>query len=53
MVALICKNCGSQNYITSRNKVNMETKGKGKLELKKYCKKCKKQEVHKEKAKLK
>jgi large subunit ribosomal protein L33 len=52
-VALVCKNCGSQNYATTRNKVNMDTKGKGKLEIKKYCSTCKKHELHKEKTKLK
>jgi len=52
-VALICKSCKSQNYTTTRNKVNMDTKGKGKLEIKKYCKKCKSHQLHKEKTKLK
>jgi large subunit ribosomal protein L33 len=49
VVALVCKNCKSQNYITERNKVNIE----GKLEVKKYCKHCKKVTVHKERDKLK
>ena len=49
VVALVCKDCKSQNYITQRNKVNIE----GKLEIKKYCKNCKKVTVHKETAKLK
>lgn len=53
IVALICSVCKSQNYITARNKVNMDTKGKGKLELKKYCKHCKKVQLHKETTKLK
>jgi large subunit ribosomal protein L33 len=53
IVAMICAACKSQNYITERNKVNMDTKGKGKLQLKKYCSKCKKVQLHKETSKLK
>jgi len=49
LVAMQCKTCKSQNYVTERNKVNMEEK----LELKKYCKNCKKITSHKENAKLK
>ncbi|MEK7113113.1 MAG: 50S ribosomal protein L33 [Patescibacteria group bacterium] len=49
LVALICSVCKSQNYITERNKINME----GKLEIKKYCKVCKKHQPHKESSKLK
>jgi len=33
LVALICSSCKSQNYITERNKVNMDTKGRGKLQI--------------------
>lgn len=55
LVALICTVCKSQNYITERNKINMETKSKkgSKLEIKKFCKMCKKSQVHKETTKLK
>lgn len=53
IVGMICKHCKSQNYVTQRNKVNLDTKGKGKLEIKKYCKTCKKQTLHKETNKLK
>jgi len=49
LVAMVCKDCKSQNYVTERNKVNME----GKLEIKKFCKNCKKITLHKENAKLK
>ena len=49
VVALVCSECKSQNYATTRNKVNME----GKLTLKKYCKTCKKNTLHKESTKLK
>lgn len=53
LVGMICKDCKSQNYITDRNKVNMDVKGKGKLELNKYCPTCKKVTTHKETSKLK
>ena len=53
IVALICSVCKSQNYITERNKVNMDTKGKGKLAINKYCKTCRKSQSHKESSKLK
>jgi len=49
IVVLICSICKNQNYVTTRNKVNMEKK----LELKKYCKHCKKVTLHKESSKLK
>lgn len=53
IVALICSVCKNQNYITERNKVNMDTKGKGKLNINKYCKSCRKSQPHKESSKLK
>jgi large subunit ribosomal protein L33 len=53
LVAMICSVCKSQNYVTERNKVNMDTKGKGKLQAKKWCKTCKKVQIHKESSKLK
>lgn len=54
IVGLICPVCKSQNYVTTRNKINMQTKGvTTKLTLKKYCKNCKKQTLHKESSKLK
>ncbi|OGM10991.1 50S ribosomal protein L33 [Candidatus Woesebacteria bacterium RBG_16_34_12] len=49
IVAMICTSCKSQNYVTERNKVNMEKK----LEIKKWCKRCKQQRLHKESTKLK
>jgi large subunit ribosomal protein L33 len=49
IVALVCSKCKAQNYVTTRNKVNME----GKLVVKKYCKNCKKHTEHKESSKLK
>ena len=53
IVALVCPVCKNQNYVTMRNKVNMDTKGKGKLQIKKWCKYCKKVQLHKETTKLK
>ncbi|QQG47419.1 MAG: 50S ribosomal protein L33 [Candidatus Woesebacteria bacterium] len=55
IVALVCSVCKSQNYITERNKVNLQVKAKKgeKLIVKKYCKTCKKHTEHKESSKLK
>lgn len=56
IVAMICQTCKSQNYVTTRNKINMDAKAGGKapkFEIKKFCKKCRKIEVHKETTKLK
>ena len=43
LVGMICQTCKSQNYVTERNKVNMAEKSEKspKLQIKKYCKKCK------------
>lgn len=49
IVALVCSVCKSQNYVTERNKINME----GKLTLKKFCNHCKKVTPHKESLKFK
>lgn len=51
IVAMVCAVCKNQNYVTTRNKVNMQEKGK--LILNKFCKNCKKYTEHKETAKLK
>ncbi len=48
-IGLECSECGEFNYITQKNKINME----GKLKVKKYCRHCRKHTEHKEKAKLK
>ncbi|MEF2174946.1 MAG: 50S ribosomal protein L33 [Candidatus Absconditabacteria bacterium] len=48
LTALRCAECGTQNYVTNRNKLNT-----AKLELKKYCKMDKKHTIHKSKDKLK
>lgn len=49
LIALVCTQCKSQNYITEKNKVNTPNK----LVLKKYCKRCRKITEHKETTKLK
>lgn len=48
LLALVCTVCKSQNYMTTRNKINTLTK----LLLNKYCKRCKKRTPHKETDKL-
>ncbi|MBI2049735.1 50S ribosomal protein L33 [Candidatus Roizmanbacteria bacterium] len=48
LVGLICEVCGSQNYVTEKNKVNTIEA----IKLKKYCPHCKKRTIHKEKKKL-
>ncbi|MBI4999847.1 50S ribosomal protein L33 [Candidatus Gottesmanbacteria bacterium] len=49
LIALICQGCKSQNYITTKNKVNRPEK----LVLRKYCRRCRKHTEHKETEKLK
>ncbi|OGY16670.1 MAG: 50S ribosomal protein L33 [Candidatus Chisholmbacteria bacterium RIFCSPHIGHO2_01_FULL_49_18] len=49
VVGLKCSVCGTFNYITERNKVNTPEK----LTLKKFCKRCRKHQPHKESSKLK
>ncbi len=49
LLGLVCTKCKSQNYITSKNKINI----KEKLVLKKYCRKCRQHTEHKERTKLK
>ncbi|MCD6239404.1 MAG: 50S ribosomal protein L33 [Thermotoga sp.] len=44
IVHLACTECKSRNYVTTKNK----TKTPKKLEMKKYCKVCKKHTIHKE-----
>jgi len=48
LLGMVCTVCKSQNYITSRNKLNTPEK----LVLKKYCKNCRKRQSHKETTKL-
>ena len=49
LIALKCTQCNSQNYITTKNKVNTPEK----LKLKKYCRRCRKHTIHTETTKLK
>jgi large subunit ribosomal protein L33 len=54
IVGMLCSECKNFNYVTMRNKINMELSSKGaRLQLKKYCKHCKKKTLHKETTKLK
>ncbi|MBN2082448.1 50S ribosomal protein L33 [bacterium] len=43
-VTLACEECKQRNYHSSRNRLNTPNK----LELKKYCRFCRKVTVHKE-----
>ncbi|MDR0486445.1 MAG: 50S ribosomal protein L33 [Elusimicrobiota bacterium] len=43
IITLACSECKDRNYYFDRNK-----KQEGKLELKKFCKKCGKRTLHKE-----
>ncbi len=43
-VILACSECKSRNYYTFKNRTNSP----GKLELKKYCKRCRKHTLHTE-----
>ena len=45
-LSLECSDCGTRNYRTSR-----ETRDTPKLQLKKYCRVCRKHVVHKERRK--
>lgn len=49
LYALVCTVCKTQNYLTSKNKLNTQDK----LALNKYCKRCRKSTPHKESTKLK
>ncbi|MCF7906621.1 50S ribosomal protein L33 [Patescibacteria group bacterium] len=44
LIKLACSECKSINYYTNKNKKKL----KEKIELKKYCKNCKKHTEHKE-----
>jgi large subunit ribosomal protein L33 len=45
LVTLVCTDCKEENYRTSKNKKNTTER----LEIKKYCSRCKKSTNHKEK----
>lgn len=44
-VTLVCTECKEENYRTSKNKKNTQDR----LELNKYCPKCRKNTLHREK----
>ena len=44
VITLTCSNCKNRNYTTQKNRRN----DPGRLELKKYCRFCRKHTVHKE-----
>ena len=44
-IILRCTECSNENYITTKNKRNLPEK----FEIKKFCSKCNKMTVHKEK----
>ena len=46
-LTLKCTECGEENYLTSKNK----KKHPDRIELKKYCPRCKKATLHREKKK--
>lgn len=48
LIGLVCEVCNKQNYVSEKNKINTTEP----VKLKKYCNKCKKTTVHKEKKKL-
>jgi len=43
-ITLACTECKERNYITEKNRENTREK----LELKKYCPRCRKHTLHKE-----
>ena len=43
-ITLACSDCDQRNYTTTRNKKKQQNK----LELKKYCRFCRKHTAHKE-----
>lgn len=46
-ITLKCTECGEESYLTSKNK----KKNADRLERKKYCPRCKKNTLHREKKK--
>lgn len=43
-IILVCEECLSRNYSTTKNKATTSTR----LEIKKFCPKCNKYTIHKE-----
>ncbi len=44
VITLACSECKERNYTTEKNRRNDQ----GRLELKKYCRRCRKHTLHKE-----
>ncbi|MEX0621401.1 MAG: 50S ribosomal protein L33 [Candidatus Woykebacteria bacterium] len=44
LITLECSECKTQNYITEKNRQNTQDK----LELKKFCRNCRKTTTHRE-----
>ncbi|RME80337.1 MAG: 50S ribosomal protein L33 [Caldilineae bacterium] len=44
LVTLACTECKERNYLTSKNRRTMT----GRLELKKYCPRCRQHRLHRE-----
>jgi large subunit ribosomal protein L33 len=44
VITLACSDCKERNYTTQKNRRNDQTR----LELKKYCPRCRKHTLHKE-----
>lgn len=43
IISLVCQECKSRNYTTTKRRDNRE-----KLEIRKYCKKCRRHTPHRE-----
>ncbi len=43
-ITLVCTDCDHRNYVTTRNKKTQQAK----LEMKKFCRFCRKHVLHKE-----
>lgn len=48
LIGLVCEVCNKQNYVTEKNKITTTDA----IKLMKYCNKCRKRTLHKEKKKL-
>ncbi len=49
IIKLVCGDCKEQNYVHSRGKKSQGGSGGEKLQLKKFCSRCRKHTLHKEK----
>ena len=44
-LTMVCTDCKAQNYVTTKNKTNVPDR----MEFSKYCPKCRKHQLHREK----